>query len=235
MKKIRYFLFVLLFLLISGAAQATGVNEMFGVWGSLTLRGNLKFLSPQLETIDWIVMNQSRTRDDSRDGSRFTENLLFAQLGYSVTKLASVWLGYTHDWIHPLNKRSYHENRPYLDFVWQQPLADLNLIARTRFEARINQTTGDDGYRGRQLLQLNYALPCFKNASLYVGDEIFFYMNRNDFGKRGFTENRVLAGLSYQMTPAIGMDLGYMGQFVNSFTGDNLFTHNLQANVSYRF
>jgi hypothetical protein len=49
-------------------------------------------------------MNQTRTRDDSDQGTRFTENLLFTQIGYQLNKHASIWLGYVHDWIAPLNR-----------------------------------------------------------------------------------------------------------------------------------
>lgn len=35
-------------------------------------------------------------------------------------------------------------------------------------------------------------------------------MNENKFGKKGFSENRVFSGLSYQVTKKAGVDLGYM-------------------------
>lgn len=216
-------------------ASAADDNDMFGVWGSLTLQGDLKFLSPDFKNLHWSVMNQSRTREDSPQGSRFTENLLFSQVGYQMNQNASFWLGYVHDWIHPLNKTAYQESRPYVDFLWKQPLGDLKLTSRTRMEDRINQTTGDDGYRARQLLQLNHPLPFINGLSAYVGDEVMFYMNKTDWGKRGFTENRIFGGLSYQLTDHAGVDLGYMGQYVDNVSGNNLFTHNLQANVNYHF
>lgn len=217
------------------SAQAAGQNDMFGVWGSATLKGDFKALSPKLDKLHWLVMNQSRTREDSPHGSRFTENLLFSQIGYQLNKNASLWLGYTHDWIHPLNKASYQESRPYVDFVWNQALGDFKFISRTRFEDRINQTTGNEGYRSRQLFQVNHDLPFLEGLSAYLGDEFMFYMNQTDWGKQGFTENRIFSGLSYQVSDHVGLDLGYMGQYVDNKTGNNLFTHNLQANISYKF
>lgn len=236
MKKLNKTLIATILLLLQPViASAADDNDMFGVWGSLTLQGDFKFLSSDLDQFHWLVMNQSRTREDSPDGSRFTENLLFSQVGYQLNKQASFWLGYTHDWIHPLNKASFQESRPYVDFVWKQPLGDLNLTSRTRMEDRINQATGDYGYRARQLLQINQPLPFLNGLSAYVGDEVMFYMNKTDWGKRGFTENRIFGGLSYQFTDRAGVDLGYMGQYVDNSSGNNLFTHNLQANVHYRF
>lgn len=68
-----------------------------------------------------------------------------------------------------------------------------------------------------------------------MGDDVFFYANKNTFGKRGFSENRILAGLSYQFNEHAGLNLGYLGQFVDTTSGSNLFTHNLRANLRYKF
>lgn len=210
-------------------------NNMFGIWGSLTLQGDFQSLSPSFNNFVWLVMNQTRTRDDSSAGSRVTENLLFSQVGYQFNEHASAWLGYVHDWLNPLDKPSFQESRPYEDFVWRQNFGDTHFMSRTRMEQRINETTGDTGYRARELLQLNHPLPFMEGFSAYVGDEVLWYMNKTKWGSQGFSENRVLAGLSYQVTHSIGMDLGYMGQYINTISGSNLFTHNLQANVTYKF
>jgi hypothetical protein len=220
---------------IPSFAVDQGTGNFFGVWGSITLQGDFKSLSPGLDKFKWQIMNQSRTRDDSPQGSRFTENLLFSQVGYQMNDNASLALGYVHDWIHPLEKPAYQESRPYQDFVWNQNIGDFKLLSRTRMEERINQTTGNTGYRPRQLLQISHPLPFMEGLSAYVGDEVFFYLNQNKFGKQGFSENRVLAGLSYQFTPQFGADLGYLGQYVDNISGNNLFTHNLQANLRYKF
>lgn len=217
------------------SAFAAGTDNMFGVWGSLTLQGDFKFLDPEYDKFKWLVMNQSRTRDDSPEGSRFSENLLFSQVGYQLNDNASLWLGYAHDWLHPLNKPAVQESRPYVDFIWKQQFGDFKFTSRTRMEDRISQTTGSDGYRPRQLFQINHPLPLVEGLSFYLGDEVMFYLNKNDFGKRGFTENRIFSGLSYQLNRHVGMDLGYMGQYVDNASGNNLFTHNLQANISYKF
>lgn len=68
-------------------------------------------------------------------------------------------MGYVHDWIHPLDKASYQESRPYEDFQWNQDVNDFKLMLHTRVEERINETTGDIGYRPRQLVQVSHTLP----------------------------------------------------------------------------
>jgi hypothetical protein len=226
---------------ISSFAGGPNTLDEFGIWGSLTLQGDFGVLSPSLNKFKWSVMNQTRTRDDSPKGTRETENLLFSQVGYQATDNASFWLGYVHDWINTsLDKPVYQESRPYQDFLWNQKIGGgFSLMARTRMEERINQASNigpqNTGYRARQLLQISHPIPFVNGLSAYVGDEVLGYVNRNAWGKQGFSENRVLAGLSYQFTPKLGADLGYLGQYVDNLTGNNLFTHNIQANIRYKF
>lgn len=217
-------------------AGSDATNNMTGTWDSVTLSGNLGGISQSLSDFRWLVMDQSRLRDDSPQGFRYTENLLFAQLGYAVNPNASVWLGYVHDWIHPLDKPSYQESRPYQDFLWASSYSDVKFTSRTRLEERINQTTGNTGVRARQMLQLNYPLRFIHNdLSVYAGDEILLYLNDNKFGKTGFSENRAFGGFGFQFTKQIGADLGYLGQYVVNTPGANLFTHNVQFNLRYQF
>lgn len=211
-------------------------NDMAGTWNSLTLSGNFDKLTPALKGFRWLVMDQARTRDDNPDGHRFTENLLFAQLGYSITPNLSIWAGYTHDWIHPLGKSAYQESRPYQDLVWNSNFAKWRFTARTRLEERIREDSGDTGVRLRQLFQVSYPLDFIdKNLSAYAGEEMLGYTNKNSFGRQGFSENRALGGFSYQFSQQLGADLGYMGQYVYNKTGSNLFTHNVQFNLRYQF
>lgn len=211
-------------------------NDMSGTWNSVTLSGNFDKLSDDLKNFRWLVMNQARTRGDSSDGQRFSENLLFGQVGYNINQNASVWLGYTHDWIHPLDKLAYQESRPYQDFLWNSNFDKLHFMARTRLEQRIRQDTGDTGVRLRQLFQVSYPLEFIDNKlSVYAGEEMMGYFNSNSFGRTGFSENRALGGFSYQMTKQLGADLGYMGQYIYNKTGNNVFTHNVQFNLRYQF
>jgi len=138
--------------------------------------------------------------------------------------------------IHPLDKLAYQENRPYQDFLWNSSLGDLKFTGRFRLEQRIREDTGDVGVRVRELVQVSHPLRFIHNdLSAYVGDELLEYANDNTFGRTGFSENRALAGLGFQFTKQLGVDLGYLGQYVQNKTGSNLFTHNVQFNIRYQF
>ena len=214
---------------------AAGQDDIFGVWGTVKLQGDFKSLSPSLNKFKWAVINETRTRDDSPKGSRFFADLLSGQVGYQLSNNASLWLGYMHTWISSLDGSSFQESRPYQNFVWNQDISTFKLVSRSRMEQRIQETTGNTGYRARQLLKISHPLPLIDDLNIYVGDEVLFYMNENDFGKKGFSENRVFSGLSYQVAKKAGVDLGYMGQYVDTISGKNIFTHNIQVKFHYKF
>jgi len=216
----------------SSAVFAADTYNMFGVWGSVTLKGDFKALSPKLNKFNWQIMNQARTRDDSA-GSRFSENLLFSQINYQLNEHASVGLGYVHDWISHLNKPIVNENRAYQDFFWKQQVGNFKLMSRTRMDERF--TKNASGYRVRQLVKLSHPIAMVDGLSFYVGDEILLYLTKSTFGKQGFSENRIFSGLNYQINNKMGVGLGYLGQYVDTLSGSNLFTHNIQANISYKF
>ena len=234
MKTIRISIILISLIIYSIPCTAAGQRDIFGIWGSVTLQGDFKPLSPDFSKLKWSVMNQTRTRDDSSRGSRFFQDLLFGQVGYQLNNNASVWLGYAHTWTSPLNKSSFEESRPYQDFVWNQKVKTLKLVSRSRMEQRVRETTGNVGYRARQLLKISHPIPLVNNLSIYIGDEVLFYMNENKFGKKGFSENRVFSGLSYQATENINIGLGYMGQYVDTISGKNIFTHNIEVNLGYK-
>ena len=222
--------------ILQAPASPAGTNNMAGNWSSLTLSGDLSFLSPDWKDFHWLILEQTRLRDDSPDGFRFTENLLFGQLGYAINPHVSIWLGYIHDWIHPLNKPALQENRPYEDLLFKYAFGEFKLTARSRLEQRISQSNGNVGIRVRQWVQGAYPLSFVDDRlSAYVGDEVLVYANQNDFGPTGFSENRAMAGLSYQFTKQFGADLGYLGQYIVVKPGNDIFTHNVQFNLRYAF
>ncbi len=224
-----------LFLTHSIPGFASGQNDIFGVWGTVLLQGDFRLLSPELNKFKWSAFNETRTRDDSNKGSRYFQNLLFGKLGYHLNKNASVWMGYAHIWTSPLNKPSFEEIRPYQDFIWKQKISTFKLVSRSRMEQRIRESTGNVGYRARQLLKVIHPLPFINGLSAYIGNEILFHLNRNKFGKKGFSQNRAFTGLSYQVTKKSGVDLGYMGQYVDTISGRNIFTHNIQVIFRHKF
>ncbi|QBQ55425.1 DUF2490 domain-containing protein [Nitrosococcus wardiae] len=247
MKKIPFYL--ALFSLLATTPALAGTDNIFGTWTSLTLQGDFGFLSSEGKDFRWMIIDQPRTRDDrdlnparfpDDDSLRFSENLVWVQGGYNLTENSSIWLGYTHDWIKQLNGGHLQESRPYQDFLWVKPFGDLTVMSRSRLEQRVAITntgpSGDDvGVRIRQFVMFKHPIPQVENLSVYAGDEVLAYLNENQFGVEGFSENRAFGGLTYQLTQHVGFMLGYMGQFINNDGGNDLFTHNVQFDINYKF
>ncbi|ADJ28408.1 DUF2490 domain-containing protein [Nitrosococcus watsonii] len=241
--------FVLIsFLTIMPALADT--DNIFGSWTSVTLQGDFGFISPEGKDFRWIVIDQARTRDDkdlnpsrypgdNGFSPRFSENLVWIQGGYNLTEHSSIWLGYTHDWIKPLNGAHLQESRPYQDYLWSDKVfGNFTAMTRTRLEERVaisGQNSGEVGIRIRQLAMLKHPIPNVKDLSVYVGDEVLAYLNENKFGPEGFSENRAFGGLSYQLTQEVGLMLGYLGQYLKNPGGNDLFTHNVQFDINYKF
>ena len=240
--KVRFCLALLLSL--AATSILAGTDHVFGTWTSLTLQGDFSFLSPEASDFRWMIIDQARTRDDKElnperfpedGGLRFSENLLWVQGGYNLTEHASLWLGYTHDWIKQLNGGHFQESRPYQDFLWVKSFGQLAVMSRSRLEQRVAINTGDTGVRIRQFVMLRHPSPSSERLSWYVGEEVLAYLNENQFGPEGFSENRALGGFIYQLTPQASLMLGYMGQLINNENDDDLFTHNLQFDINYKF
>jgi hypothetical protein len=69
-----------LFRYLSGLSVDTRNTE--GTWDSVTLSGKLDALSPALRRFRWLILDQARFKDDSREqGMRFSEDLLYVQIG----------------------------------------------------------------------------------------------------------------------------------------------------------
>ncbi|BBL60864.1 DUF2490 domain-containing protein [Methylomonas koyamae] len=222
--------------LLGTTAQAGSVENMAGNWSSLTLSGSLRAISPKFHQFRWILINQTRLRDDNPAAWRLNEDQFYAQMGFTVNSYASVWLGYVHDWHHSLGKTAYHESRTYQDLLFDVPITPFKAKIRTRLEQRVNQTTGNMGIRLRQMATLQFPLVFIDpKLSLYASDEVLCHLNANSFGATGFSENRAMAGFSFQFNRRLGVDLGYLGQTIQEAGGDIVLTHNVNANLSYRF
>ena len=224
--------FLFLLALMTGSTGAHAAREAFFGWYSLTMAGDLEPLSPQLQRVRWIVMNQSRLGNDS---SVLRENLLFAQLGYQTTEHISLWLGYTHDWITPSTGRSFDENRIYQEFRWDSDTMAGAFTARTRLEQRFRDPGGDLGARFRQFFQLSWPVPGMQQLRLVGSEEVFVYMNDSGWGKSGFSENRLYAGVNVRFSKQISADLGYLNQFVSKGNSSDLVNHTLFANINLHF
>lgn len=219
-----------------GAMGQAETRQIGGSWNVLKLSGDLAAIDPGLRKFRWQIENQSRLRDDDGGAWRFSQNLLYSQLGYSITDRVCVWLGYVHAWNHRLDGDAFQENRPYQEVLAGFPGSGWQLASRTRLEQRIRQDNGVVAVRLRQHIALKFPLPSVApNLAAYLGDEVFFYLNQSSFGPIGFSQNRISTGVIYDISDELAIDVGYLGQYLLPNSGDQVFTHNIRIELEYRF
>ncbi|MDD2768800.1 MAG: DUF2490 domain-containing protein [Methylococcus sp.] len=218
------------------SVDAAGVDGMAGAWTSLSLIGSLGSVSPDWRKLKWYVRDQIRLRDDNPPNAwRMYEDLLWVGLGYQVEPHFLLGVGYAHTWLHPLGQSAYQENRPYLEAVFTHEALGGKLVSRTRLEERVLQQGGEVGIRFREALTWSHpAYFIAEGVDVYVGEELMVCPNYSVFGPAGFCQNRLLTGLTYRLSRSLGVDLGYLGQYMAGTPGTaNVWTHNVQFDFHY--
>lgn len=209
---------------------------MAGAWTSFSLIGSLGSVSPDWRNFKWYVRDQIRLRHDNPPSAwRMYEDLLWVGLGYQVDPHFLLGVGYAHTWLHPLGQPAYQENRPYLEAVFTHEALGGKWVSRTRLEERVLQQGSEIGVRLREALTWSHPAHFIaEGADVYVGEELMVCPNYSVFGPAGFCQNRLLTGLTYRLSHSLGVDLGYLGQYMAGTPGTvNVWTHNVQFDIHY--
>jgi hypothetical protein len=161
-----------------------------------------------------------------RDGAEELDvSILRGGLGWRVNKKLDVYAGYAAVTQYR-DAGNVDEQR-----IWQQmvyPIADIaggKLTGRTRLEQRLRETGDDTGWRIRQFVR--YGRPIGDGPfGIVIWDEVFFGLNDADWGQReGFDQNRLFLGGTWQATPKLRFEAGYLNQHIDgspSITRDSI-------------
>lgn len=145
-------------------------------------------------------------------GRNLTENNNNLLLGYAYI-LSQNYLPNEED------KVELGEHRIYQQFITRQSIGRLLLQHRYRFEQRF--IADDLRLRFRYFLALNIplnqALMGPKTWYISAYNEIFLNTEANVFDR-----NRLYAGLGYQLNPKFRAELGYMNQFLQEESRDQI-------------
>lgn len=222
------FLFVLA-LALMGTAQAKTLED-FQTWGNITAIGSLEIIDPTLKNFKYWLEGQGRFGLDTSD---FSQGMLRTGLGYQLNKQSSIWLGYA--WIptdDPFTSAAFDEHRIWQQYLWSDTFSFGTLTSRSRLEQRFLPTGSQVGWRFRQLLKLSVAMPFAPDFSLVASDEYFANINKTNYGADdGFDQNRVFAGIGYNINKNIKTELGYMNQYIRRSNRPDLMDHILSANM----
>ncbi|MGZ8191528.1 MAG: DUF2490 domain-containing protein [Methylococcaceae bacterium] len=225
-------------LMLSALLSATTViaktAEDFQTWGNITAIGSLDVINPDWKNYKYWLEGQGRFGNDT---SQFSQGMVRTGLGYTLLDddddHLSLWLGYA--WVptdEPFTKTAFDEHRIWQQLLWTNKLPYGTLTSRARLEQRFLDTGDDVGWRYRHLLKISIPMPFAPGFSLVGSDEFFVNINDTDWGAAdGFDQNRVFAGIGYDVNKNIKSELGYMNQYINKAYSPNLMDHILSVNL----
>lgn len=204
------------------------IEEDGRLWLNVNARGSLP-----LEGFNWYAELQPRWREEGED---LDQLLIRPAVFYQLSSKSSVWLGYANVNSYPAGRNSNNEDRLWQQFSYQfDPIADIAISSRTRFEQRWFDNSSDTGYRLRQMIKLSRPIASLPNLSWVVSDEYFFNTNDTDWGAHsGFDQNRLFVGAGYKIHPTAKVEMGYLNQYLNGVRVDRM-NHALSTTLEWSF
>ncbi len=157
-------------------------------------------------------------------------HILRPGIGYRLSPLISLWMGYAWTPVFPAGEKRRDEHR-----LWQQLTLNHNfdsglaLQSRTRLEQRFSPHGDDIGYRVREFVRAGYTFGA-AGVGLVAWDELFVGLRKTNFGApSGLDQNRAFAGLLWSMPRWGRLELGYLNVYIHR--NDDTVAHVVAANL----
>jgi hypothetical protein len=204
-----------------------------GLWFMAAAQGPISKENPRLSRWRWWFDGHARFFEDS-DG--YGQSIVRPGVGYAISDKSTLWVGY--GWIRtsPPSGSDFDENRIWQQWTTSASLATATLSWRSRLEQRFVEGGDDVGWRFRQFVKLSQPIAFDSRLRLVGYDEIFFGLNTTDWGAQGgLDQNRLFAGLGWQVEQGTNIEVGYLNQFVRRQGTEDLMNHILSLNLLLRF
>lgn len=207
--------FCLVLILVAGIVHAE-TREDFRLWTNVTAVTNLGHLDDRFSRWRLWTEVQNRFRDISHDGE-LDQVLVRSALGYAVAKGFTVWLGYGYIPTFTEADKVVNEHRIWQQLLWSQDFDRWSFTSRTRLEQRFIEGADDPAWRYRQFLRLSRPLAQEWPLSLVLWDEVFIHLRSvSPTIQSGLDQNRVFAGLGWQVAKPARVEVGYLNQYLDT-------------------
>lgn len=160
----------------------------------------------------WRLFGELQPRIGEND-SRLTQFESRLAVGKQLTKDFSLWLGY--GWTPSFRPHFNSEDLYYAQALWEERPGAWSFSNRTRLELR--QIAGTFGTSVRLRDQIRGSVPFRPKSpwSAVASNELFFVFNDTPKGpQNGFDQDRLFAGLGYQLSKETRMEFGYQAVFI---------------------
>lgn len=183
----------------------------------------------------WRVSEELTGRfSDNRHGLYEIESNTL--LGYRLSKVVTLWAGYTHDPQYSAGDFTIMEQRAREQVTFDNfaKLGPGKLSARLRAEQRWREGAQGTGWRLRPFVK--YSVPVAGKVAFNLSSEPFVNFNTTSFQKKsGLDRVRNLVSLSVPFSKALSGEAGYMNQhgFVSGGpdTSDNIAFFQVSLNI----
>lgn len=223
-------LMLLALLFVSNSSSAT--EDLFGMWGSVYVNGNITKGSNFFYYMD-VSLRPTESNPDSNGNQHFTLGSVVTHdgIGYKINNNHSILFGYAYNYSQPPYYGGYlHEQRIFQQYGYNRPTSWGNLAYRMRLEERIAESSASTAIRNRHQLKFRYDFD--KDWSWVTSNEVFFNFNSVNWGPySGFDQNRFFTGIGYNINPSLRFEGGYMNQYVNREFKEDLVDNQLSLNM----
>ena len=157
------------------------------------------------------LSNETVFRTSEARGFYEIENNFMA--GKKVSKVVTLWLGYTFDPQYNRGTLRFREHRfrQQVNFDNFAKLGQVKLSGRVRLEQRWRENQAGTAYRLRP--QVKASTPLIGKAAISVTSELFFNLNNTGFQTvDGLERMRNAAFVTVPLNKRIGIDFGYLNQ-----------------------
>ena len=167
----------------------------------------------------WNLHHEVQHRNYNAIGD-LEQLLLRTGLGYTIKdKNQNLLLGYgyilSENYDRLGEKISLNEHRIFQQVISQQSISNLKFTHRFRLEQRFIESE----FKMRFRYFLSTRVPLGTDSKFYLSgyNELFIGLEE-DF----FDRNRLYGGIGYKLFEGVNIELGYMNQFLGSFSRDQL-------------
>ena len=176
---------------------------------------------------------QLRTREDFVD--QFSQRILRLGLSWYLNSVTKFSVGYAYSTVYTtvVNKNiTQPEHRPWQQFQWETKHGKAKLVQRVRLEERfrreiLHDTIVSNNYKFNFRIRYNigYEIPLSKYGlvpkrfSLILNEDISINLGK-EIVYNYFDQNRLFAGLKYQINRQHNLTVGYMNLFQQTAAGN---------------
>ena len=165
-------------------------------------------------------------------GSDFNQYLIRPAIGRSLSNNTRAWIGYARLQTKTAGGSVVDENRYWQQLDWRAN----GFMLRARFEQRDLDLGDDLGLVLRLMARYSKPLGTAERTSLILAIEPFINLRDTDWGAReGLTQNRTFLGLGFRVNDQLGIDSGYLNQYVWVNGAADRSNHIGVLNVRFRF